>query len=83
MESKAKVFPQHIQPMLIVFALGPFMAAGAFDMLYLVTRHEAPATVSFSNIVGGIMGVVAGATGPVTSLAGWRTGGPPGYGHRG
>jgi uncharacterized membrane protein len=82
MESKAKVFRQSIHSMLIVFALCPFMAAGAFDVLHLVTRREALATVSFSTIVGGIIGVVAGATGPVTSLAGWRTGGPPGCGHR-
>jgi uncharacterized membrane protein len=58
------------------------MAAVAFDVLCLVTSREALATVSFPNIVGGIMGVVAGAIGPVTSLAGWRTGGPPGCEHR-
>ena len=61
MESKAKALGHPIHPMLIVFPLGLFVAAVAFDIIYLVTGNRAFATVSFWNIAGGVLGGLAAA----------------------
>ncbi len=56
MESKSKLLGHPIHPMLIVFPLGLFTSAIIFDILYLITRNELYAAVSFYNIAGGISG---------------------------
>jgi uncharacterized membrane protein len=68
MESKAKALGHPIHPMLIVFPLGLFVAAVAFDILYLITGNAAFATVSFWNIAGGVIGGLAAA---VFGLVDW------------
>jgi uncharacterized membrane protein len=56
MESKAKLLGHPIHPMLIVLPLGLFIAAVAFDALYLWQGNPAFAAVSYWNIAGGIIG---------------------------
>jgi uncharacterized membrane protein len=56
MESHAKLFGHPIHPMLIVLPMGLLAAAVVFDILYLVVDNDAFPTISFWNIVAGIVG---------------------------
>jgi uncharacterized membrane protein len=61
MESKVKLFGHPIHPMLIVFPLGLFATAVILDIVYLFNGNAALATVSFWNIIVGIVGGLAAA----------------------
>ena len=61
MESRAKAFGHPIHPMLIVLPLGLFIMAVVTDIAYLSTANAAFATVSYWNIIGGIIGGLAAA----------------------
>src|SRR3954462_8240076 len=61
MESRAKLFGHPIHPMLIVFPLGLLATAVILDLIYLFTGNAALATVSFWNILAGIIGGLAAA----------------------
>src|SRR5688572_12388509 len=56
MESKAKLLGHPVHPMLIVLPLGLFIAAVAFDALYMWLGSSTFATVAYWNIAGGIIG---------------------------
>jgi uncharacterized membrane protein len=56
MESKAKLLGHPVHPMLIVLPLGLFIAAVAFDALYMWLGSTTFATVGYWNIAGGIIG---------------------------
>jgi uncharacterized membrane protein len=56
MESHAKLLGHPVHPMLIVFPLGLFISAVAFDLVHLWTNNDAFAVVSFWNIAGGLIG---------------------------
>jgi uncharacterized membrane protein len=56
MESRAKFLGHPIHPMLIVLPLGLFIAAVAFDAVYLWRGSATFATVAYWNIAGGIAG---------------------------
>jgi uncharacterized membrane protein len=56
MESKAKLLGHPIHPMLIVLPLGLFVAAVAFDGVYLWRGSPAFATAAYWNIAAGIVG---------------------------
>src|SRR3954454_17661956 len=61
MESRAKLFGHPIHPMLIVFPLGLLATAVLLDLIYLFTGNAALATVSFWNILAGIIGGLVAA----------------------
>src|SRR3982751_5090345 len=61
MESKIKLFGHPIHPMLIVFPLGLLATAVILDVIYLFNGNAALATVSFWNIIAGIIGGLAAA----------------------
>lgn len=61
MESKAKFLGHPIHPMLIVFPLGLFATAVAFDIAALVQRDAFWYRVSFSTIAAGIVGGLCAA----------------------
>jgi uncharacterized membrane protein len=70
MESKAKLFGHPIHPMLIVFPLGLLATAVILDVIYLFNANGALATVSFWNIIAGIVGgLIAAVFGFVDWLA--------------
>lgn len=61
MESKVKLLGHPIHPMLIVFPLGLLATAVVFDVIYMITRNAAFATVAFWNIAAGIIGGLGAA----------------------
>lgn len=70
MESKVKLMGHPVHPMLIVFPLGLLASAVAFDVIYYLTDRPGIASVSFYNLIGGVlMGLVAGVVGLVDWLA--------------
>jgi uncharacterized membrane protein len=70
MESKAKLLGHPIHPMLIVFPLGLLATAVIMDVIYMFTGNAALATVSFWNILAGIIGgLVAAVFGLIDWLA--------------
>jgi uncharacterized membrane protein len=56
MESRMKLLGHPVHPMLIVLPLGLFIAAVAFDALYLWGGTPTFAAVGYWNIAGGIIG---------------------------
>jgi uncharacterized membrane protein len=56
MESRAKLFGHPIHPMLVVLPLGLFIMAVVMDIAFYITGRPTLASVSFWNIVGGIIG---------------------------
>jgi uncharacterized membrane protein len=56
MESRTKLLGHPIHPMLIVLPLGLFIAAVAFDGLYMWQGSPAFATVAYWNIAAGVVG---------------------------
>jgi uncharacterized membrane protein len=56
MESKTKLFGHPIHQMLIVLPVGLFIAAVAFDILYLITGNDSFPFISYYNMAGGILG---------------------------
>ncbi len=56
MESKIKLFGHPIHPMLIVIPLGLFISAIVFDTIFLFTQNTLLPTVSYFNIVLGVIG---------------------------
>ena len=56
MESRAKLLGHPIHPMLIVLPLGLFIAAVAFDALYLWRGSRTFAAVAYWNIAAGVVG---------------------------
>jgi uncharacterized membrane protein len=61
MESKVKLLGHPIHPMLIVFPLGLLATAVILDLIYMFNGNAALATVSFWNILAGIIGGLAAA----------------------
>jgi uncharacterized membrane protein len=55
-ETKFKLFGHPVHPMLVVFPLGLLSTAVIFDVVYLVTRNEELAVVSFWAIAAGVVG---------------------------
>jgi len=68
MESRAKAFGHAIHPMLIVFPLGLFITAVAFDIAWLTTHRAPLAAAAYWDIVAGILG---GLTAAVFGLVDW------------
>jgi uncharacterized membrane protein len=60
-ESRVKLFGHPIHPMLIVFPLGLFSTASAFDATAAVTGNRSLKTVAFWNIGAGILGGILAA----------------------
>ena len=70
MESRAKMLGHPVHPMLVVFPLGLFMTAVAFDICFLWSGRLTFASVAMLNIgVGIVMGLVAAVFGTVDWLA--------------
>jgi uncharacterized membrane protein len=70
MESKAKVFGHAIHPMLIVFPLGLFATAVAFDVIRIFKGGGAWGEAAFYDIaVGVLVGLVAAIAGFIDWLA--------------
>ncbi|MEX2599389.1 MAG: DUF2231 domain-containing protein [Dehalococcoidia bacterium] len=65
MESNLKVLGHPLHPMLIVFPLGLFVTAFAFDIVYLITGDSLWAEMAYWLIAGGVVG------GVLASAAGW------------
>ena len=61
MESRVKLFGHPIHPMLIVFPLGLLATAVILDVIYMFNGNAALVTVSFWNIIAGIIGGLAAA----------------------
>jgi uncharacterized membrane protein len=61
MESRAKVAGHPAHPMLVVFPLGLFATAVAFDMIYLVTENDRWTGMAFYLIGAGLIGGAAAA----------------------
>ena len=68
MESRVKLFGHPIHPMLIVFPLGLLATAVILDIIYLFNGNAALATVSFWNI---IVGIVGGLVAAIFGLIDW------------
>ncbi len=70
MESRVKLLGHPIHPMLIVFPLGLLIIGFVFDLAYKVTGNATWATISYYDIlVGVIMGLVAAVFGFLDWLA--------------
>lgn len=70
MESRTKVMGHPVHPMLVVFPLGLFMTAVAFDVLFLWSGRLTFASVALWNIAAGIlMGLLAAVFGSIDWLA--------------
>ena len=65
MESKAKLLGHPIHPMLVVFPLGLLVIACVFDGIALGTGNHFFYSVSYWNIVAGVI------SGPIAALFGW------------
>src|SRR5918911_1257268 len=61
MESKTKVLGHPLHPQMINFPLGLLTWATVADILYLLTRNNRFATLSYWNLVGGVLGGLAAA----------------------
>jgi uncharacterized membrane protein len=61
MESKTKFMGHPVHPMLIVFPLGLLSLAVVFDILYLITGNTLYTTVSYYDIIAGVIGGLAAA----------------------
>lgn len=61
MESRAKAFGHGIHPMLIVFPLGLFVTAVAFDIIYLINDRTGFNIASAYAIAAGVIGGLAAA----------------------
>ena len=68
MESRVKLFGHPIHPILIVFPLGLFATAVILDIIYLFNGNTALVTVSFWNI---IVGIIGGLLAALFGLADW------------
>ena len=61
MESRIKLAGHPVHPMLIVFPLGLFSTAAAFDIIYLVTSAARWTEVAFYVVGAGLVGGIAAA----------------------
>ena len=61
MESRIKLAGHPVHPMLIVFPLGLFSTAAAFDIIYLVTNTVRWTEVAFYVVGAGLVGGIAAA----------------------
>ena len=61
MESRIKLAGHPVHPMLIVFPLGLFSTAAAFDIIYLVTSAVRWTEVAFYVVGAGLVGGIAAA----------------------
>jgi uncharacterized membrane protein len=61
MESRIKLAGHPVHPMLIVFPLGLFSTAAAFDIIYLVTNAVRWTEVAFYVVGAGLVGGIAAA----------------------
>ena len=68
MQSRARALGHPIHPTLVVFPLGLFTAAVAFDIVHLVTDRAEFAEVAYWNIAAGIVGGLLAA---VFGLVDW------------
>src|SRR5262249_29360382 len=55
-ESRASIGRHPMHPMLVVFPIGLWGAALAFDVVEMITSHPLWGTLAFWNILGGIVG---------------------------
>ena len=61
MESRIKLARHPVHPMLIVFPLGLFSTAAAFDIIYLITSEARWTEVAFYVVGAGLVGGLAAA----------------------
>lgn len=60
-QTRATIGKHPVHPMLVVFPLGLWAAALAFDIIYAVTGNPTWRTLAFYDIVAGIVGALAAA----------------------
>ena len=60
-ETRARIARHPIHPMLVVFPIGLWVAALAFDIVHAFTGNPVWRTLAFWNILGGIVGALAAA----------------------
>ena len=60
-QSRARIGTHPMHPMLVVFPIGLWVAALAFDIVEMITGNPLWRTLAFWNIVGGIVGALVAA----------------------
>jgi uncharacterized membrane protein len=68
MESRIKLFGHPLHPMLVVIPLGLFITAVICDTVYLITNNPLMPTVSYYNI---LIGIIGGLVAAIVGLIEW------------